>query len=111
MSGGNRGQVRQHVHASVSRALEFARLLALELQNLGTRLGKVNFQIYAQAGLQNPLAAVPILHPNIPGFNGLFSSGAPGYDIVVGNGTPFGRNFIFAPFVPLADNPRMPSNP
>ncbi|HMD50530.1 MAG TPA: S53 family peptidase [Bryobacteraceae bacterium] len=93
-------------------APEFAGLLALERQNLGTRLGNVNFQIYAQAGVQSFLPFLPAFHQNIPGFNGLFSSSSSGgYNMVVGNGTPFGKNLIFAPLVPAAGNPQTPSNP
>ena len=93
-------------------APEFAGLLALERQNLGTRLGNVNFQIYAQAGVQSFFSFVPDFHQKIPGFNGLFSSsGSGGYNMVVGNGTPLGKNFIFAPFLPSAGNPQTPSNP
>jgi len=93
-------------------APEFAGLLALERQNLGTRLGNVNFQIYEQAGVQNFLSFLPTFHENIPGFNGLFSSSASGgYNMVVGSGTPFGKNLIFAPLVPAAGNPQTASNP
>ncbi|HTS50133.1 MAG TPA: S53 family serine peptidase [Bryobacteraceae bacterium] len=93
-------------------AQDFAGLLALERQNLGIRLGNVNFLIYALAALQNVFSLVPDYHQNIPGFNGLFSSSAHGgYNMVVGNGTPFGKNFILAPFAPAAGNPQTPSNP
>ena len=91
---------------------DFAGLLALERQNLGTRLGNVNFLIYGLAALQNFFSPLPDYHQNIPGFNGLFSSSpGGGYNMVVGNGTPFGKNFILAPFVPAAGNPQTPSNP
>jgi subtilase family serine protease len=93
----------------------FAGLLALEEQYLGgKRLGNVNLQIYALAALQGTGSHGPfagIFHRNIPGFNGAESSGGPGYNQVLGAGTPDVRKFILAPQLPAAGTPQTPSNP
>ena len=91
---------------------DFAGLLALEEQYLGTRLGNVNYQIYALGAAQNA-GIYKAFHQGIPGFNGYDYShqGAKGYNMVVGNGTAIGRNFILAPQLPAAGTPQTPSNP
>jgi len=91
---------------------EFAGLLALEEQNLGGRLGNVNYQIYAQAAAQQSSGgSLNFFHQDIPGFNGYYSSTSSGYNMLTGNGTVYARNFIFAPSAPPAGNPQTPSNP
>jgi subtilase family serine protease len=89
---------------------EFAGLLALEEQNLGGRLGNVNYQIYSQAAQQSG-GGLNFFHQDIPGFNGYYSSTSSGYNMLTGNGTVYARNFIFAPSAPPAGNPQTPSNP
>jgi subtilase family serine protease len=90
---------------------DFAGLTALKVERLGHRLGNQNFDIYALAAnqLKNPSAPL-VFHRAIPGFNGLFTAGAP-YNRVLGNGTLYGKNFILAPTVPPAGIPQTPSNP
>jgi kumamolisin len=90
----------------------FAGLLALEEQHLGgVRLGNVNFQIYAESALQNTgFSPLQFFHQNIPGFNGEYTT-HHGYNLVTGNGTPIGINFIFAPEIAPAGIPQTPSNP
>jgi subtilase family serine protease len=98
------------VGTSVS-APDFSGLLALEEQNVRSRLGNVNYQVYLLAAAQfNGLPVFPVYHQDIPGFDGFYST-HNGYDLVLGNGTLFGKDFILAPFVPPAENPRTPSNP
>ena len=91
---------------------DFAGILALKEENLGgIRLGNENFDIYALAALQQlagPL--VKIYRQNISGSNGVFNT-HPGYDLVLGNGTPIVKNFVLAPNVPSAGDPQTPSNP
>jgi subtilase family serine protease len=96
------------IGTSVS-APEFAGLFALEVENLGSRLGNANYLIYAQAATQSP--ALPYFREGIPGFNGYEHTTASGYNMVLGNGTVHAKNFIFAPFVAAAGNPQTPSNP
>ena len=90
----------------------FAGLIALEEENLGgIRLGNVNYQIYAQSALQaSGSSPYQFFHPNIQGFDGVYKT-HKGYNLVTGNGTPIGVNFIMAPEVPPAGTPQTPSNP
>jgi subtilase family serine protease len=89
---------------------DLAGLLALEEQAMGgKRLGNVNVQIYALAVL-NAASPSKFYHQNIPGNNGLFTA-HPGYNLVVGNGTVIGRNFVGLPNAPPAGDPQTPSNP
>jgi subtilase family serine protease len=90
---------------------EFAGLLALEEQNLGGRLGVVNYQIYAQAATQEAGTWFSFFQQGIPGYNGYYSTTASGYNMVLGNGTIHARNFIFAPFSLRAGNPQTSGNP
>jgi subtilase family serine protease len=95
-------------------APDFAGILALKEQFLGgSRLGNVNYEIYAIAAAQPAVANSPLdfLHQGQPGFNGAFSTTKTGYNLVLGVGTPLVRNFIFAPELPPAGNPRTNSNP
>ncbi len=86
-----------------------AGILALAEQNIRQRLGNVNYFIYALAGLPRQQA----FHQGIPGNNGLFFAppGVPGYNLVLGNGTPFVRNLILAPFDQPAGTPQTSTNP
>ncbi|HEY1950072.1 MAG TPA: S53 family peptidase [Bryobacteraceae bacterium] len=88
-----------------------AGLLALEEENLGGRLGNVNYEIYALAAAQQLSGgSLKFFHQDIPGFNGYFHAGS-GYNKVLGNGTVYGRAFILAPGLPAAGMPQTPSNP
>jgi subtilase family serine protease len=88
---------------------EFAGLQAIQDQLLGTRGGNVNYLLYALAAF-GTVGNGPIFHNNIPGFDGVYSS-SRGYNYVVGNGTPYGSQYVLDPFGPLAGNPQTPSNP
>ena len=88
-----------------------AGILALAEQNLGgVRLGNVNYFIYGEALIQPFYRS---FHQGIPGNNGYFRApaGVPGYNLVLGNGTPRVRRLILAPFDPPAGMPQTPSNP
>jgi kumamolisin len=91
-------------------APEMAGLLALEEQNQGGRLGNINYLMYAQAASRQA-GGLTYFRQGIPGFNGYYSTTASGYNLVLGNGTVYGRNFIFAPSTPPAGDPQTPSNP
>ena len=107
------GQLYGVIGTSIS-APDFAGILALKEQYLGgARLGNVNYLIYAIAAAQPNVANSPLnfLHQGQRGFNGAFSTTKTGYNLVLGVGTPLVRNFIFAPQLPAAGNPRTKSNP
>jgi kumamolisin len=71
----------------------------------------VNYQVYLLAAAQfSGLPVFPVYHQNILGFNGFYST-HDGYNLVLGNGTLIGKDFILAPLVPPAENPQTPSNP
>jgi subtilase family serine protease len=107
------GQLIGVIGTSVS-APDFAGILALKEQFLGgSRLGNINYEIYAIAAAQPAVANSPLdfLHQGQPGSNGPFSTTKSGYNMVLGVGTPLVRNFIFAPELPPAGNPQTKSNP
>ena len=87
---------------------EFAGLQAVQEQLVGGRVGNVNYLLYALAAL-GTVGHGPIFHNNIPGNNGYPST--RGYNYVVGNGTPYGSQYVLDPFGPTAGNPQTPSNP
>jgi subtilase family serine protease len=91
---------------------DFAGLTALNIERFGTRMGNENFYIYALAASQSAgILPFKVYHDNIPGSNGYFHT-QPGYNMVLGNGTLFGKNFILAPpNVPAAGVPQTPTNP
>lgn len=87
---------------------EFAGLQAVQDQLVGGRVGNANYLLYALAAL-GTVGHGPIFHNNIPGNNGYPST--RGYNYVVGNGTPYGSQYVLDPFGPMAGNPQTPSNP
>lgn len=89
---------------------DFAGLLALKEEALGcVRLGNANYIIYALSA-QNDVSKV--YRQDIPGDNGVFQTSV-GYNLVVGNGTVIGNNFVFdgPTHFPSAGDPQTPSNP
>jgi subtilase family serine protease len=84
---------------------EFAGLLAVTEQSLGTRLGNANGYIYALSALGGDA----VYRQNIPGNNGY--PAVPGYDYITGNGTPRAAVFAAKPLAPRAGNPQTPTNP
>ena len=90
---------------------DFAGLTALAVQKFGSRIGNENYYLYSLAALQAQGVPVNVFRQNIPGFNGLYSSGNAGYNRVLGNGTVRGTNFLLAPMAPKAGVPQTPSNP
>lgn len=87
---------------------EFAGLQALQDNTLGGRAGNVNNLIYSLAAL-GTVGNGPIFRNAIKGNNGYPTH--PGYNFVLGNGTPYAAQYALLPFAPLAGNPQTPSNP
>jgi kumamolisin len=92
-------------------APDFAGLTALDIERQGGRLGNENYTMYTLALLQNIGLPIHVFKTGIPGFNGLYSTTAKGYNRVLGNGTLNGVDFLLAPFTPVAGTPQTPSNP
>ena len=88
---------------------EFAGLQAVQDQLVGSRVGNVNYLMYGLAAL-GTVGRGPIFHDDITGFNGVYST-SRGYNLVLGNGTPYGSQYVLDPFGPLAGNPETSSNP
>jgi subtilase family serine protease len=84
---------------------EFAGLLAVTEQTLGTRLGNANGYIYALS----LVGGEAVYRQDIPGNNGYPTS--HDYNYVLGNGTPHAAVFAAQPFAPRAGVPWTPSNP
>jgi subtilase family serine protease len=84
---------------------EFAGLLAVTEQTLGTRLGNANGYIYTLSAL----GGSTVYRQDIPGNNGYPTS--HGYNYVLGNGTPHAAVFAAQPFSPVAGDPWTPTNP
>ncbi|HEY6234829.1 MAG TPA: S53 family peptidase [Candidatus Elarobacter sp.] len=86
-------------------APEFAGLLAVTEQSLGTRLGNANGYIYALS----LIGSEAVYRQDIPGNNGYPTS--HDYNYVLGNGTPYAAVFAAKPFAPHAGIPWTASNP
>jgi subtilase family serine protease len=84
---------------------EFAGLLAVTEQTLGTRLGNADGYIYALS----LVGSEAVYRQDIPGNNGYPTS--HGYNYVLGNGTPHAAVFAARPLAPRAGVPWTPSNP
>ncbi len=84
---------------------EFAGLLAVTEQTVGTRLGNANGYIYSLAAV----APSTFYRRGIPGNNGYATTS--GYDYVLGNGTPKAEAFALAFGAPRASVPQTRSNP
>lgn len=91
-------------------APDFAGLSALNVQ-LNGRQGNENYYVYALAAAKTGSDGNPIYHLNIPGYNGLYTSGNSGYNRVLGVGTPYGREFLQIPTAKAAGDPQTPTNP
>jgi len=88
---------------------DFAGLTALNIERRKSRVGNENLEIYTLAAAQES-GLVHVFHTDIPGFNGVYST-HHGYNLVLGNGTLRGKDFILAPNVPAAGIPQTCSNP
>ena len=92
-------------------APDFAGLIALLVERAGSRVGNANFYIYQLALAQSAGLPIGVFNTGIPGYNGLYSTTAKGYNRVLGNGTVNGLNFLIAPTAGVAGTPQTPSNP
>jgi subtilase family serine protease len=81
---------------------EFAGLQAIQDEMLHNRAGNVNFLIYALGGFG-------AYRQDIPGNNGYATH--PGYNWVLGNGTPYADRYAFQFFGPVAGIPQTSTNP
>ena len=90
---------------------DFAGLLALGVQEYGTRFGNANYYIYELAQAQALGTIANVFKQGIPGFNGYYSTTPTGYNRVLGNGTVNAKNFLLQPTIPAAGNPQSTSNP
>jgi subtilase family serine protease len=89
---------------------DFVGLTALKIQEEGARLGNENYEIYALAQAQAHGSGNKVFRTDIPGNNGLYNT-HPGYNLVLGNGTVVGRDFVLGPSLPPAGIPQTPTNP
>jgi subtilase family serine protease len=89
---------------------DFVGLLALKIESEGSRLGNENFDIYSLAAAQAAGSGNKVYRQDIPGNNGFYNI-APGYNLVLGNGTVIGNHFVRGPALPAAGVPQTPSNP
>jgi hypothetical protein len=91
---------------------EFVGLLALKIQSSGARLGNANFDIYALAAAQAAGSGNTVFRDDIAGTNGVYKSTLKGgYNLVIGNGTLRGADFVSGPGLPVAGVPQTPTNP
>ncbi len=103
------GQLLGYVGTSLASP-DFVGLLALKIQSEGGRLGNENYDIYALAAAQQNGSANQVFRQDIPGNNGLYKT-APGYNLVLGNGSVIGNDFVRGPTLPAAGIPQTPTNP
>jgi subtilase family serine protease len=90
----------------------FAGLVALKIQSTGARLGNENFDIYSLAAAQENGSGNTVFRNQIEGNNGVYKSTVRGgYNLVIGNGTVIGGDFVRGPGLPVAGKPQTPSNP
>jgi subtilase family serine protease len=89
---------------------DFVGLLALKIQSEGGRLGNENFDVYSLAGAQENGSSNTVYRRNIPGNNGVYKT-APGYNLVLGNGTVIANHFVRGASLPAAGVPQTPTNP
>jgi subtilase family serine protease len=91
---------------------EFVGLLALKIQNSGGRLGNENFDIYSLAAAQAAGSGNTVYRDKIEGNNGVYKSTVDGgYNMVIGNGSVIGGDFVQGPGLPVAGKPQTPTNP
>jgi len=91
---------------------EFVGLLALKIESAGARLGNENFEIYSLAAQQAAGSGNTVFRSDIQGNNGVYKSTLKGgYNLVIGNGTLLGADFVSGPGLAVAGKPQTPTNP
>ena len=103
------GQTNVSIGTSAS-APDIAGLLALKIALTKSRLGWENVDIYTRAKAQIAGSGTPFHHKGIPGNNGHYATAVP-YDLVIGNGTVDGRQFLGATNLAASGAPGSLSNP
>lgn len=101
-------------------APDFAGTVALMDQVANTRVGDINSELY-QLAAEQKAGTLPyqVFHESIPGYTGYYSTAytasydtKPGFDRVIGIGTPIVKNLIFGSAgTPAAGIPGTASNP
>jgi subtilase family serine protease len=106
------GGKQEGVIGTSASSPEFAGLVALKIQSTGSRLGNENFDIYSLAAAQENGSGNIVFRNQIQGNNGVYKSTMKGgYNMVIGNGTVIGGDFVQGPGLPVAGKPQTPSNP
>jgi subtilase family serine protease len=106
------GGKQEGVIGTSASSPEFAGLLALKIQSTGARLGNENFDIYTLAAAQANGSGNTVYRDRIEGNNGAYKSTVKGgYNMVIGNGTVIGGDFVQGPALPVAGKPQTPTNP
>ncbi len=105
------GGVLYGVIGTSASSPDFAGLMALAIQQYGTRFGNANYYIYLLALAQSKGLIANVFHQGVPGFNGYYYTTPTGYNRVLGNGTLNAKDFLLNPTLPVARNPQSPSNP
>jgi subtilase family serine protease len=106
------GGEQEGVIGTSASSPEFVGLLALKIQNTGARLGNENFDIYSLAAAQAAGSGNIVYRDQIQGNNGVYKSTVKGgYNMVIGNGTVIGGDFVQGPALPVAGKPQTPTNP
>ncbi|MGB8835017.1 MAG: hypothetical protein WCC95_22885, partial [Candidatus Sulfotelmatobacter sp.] len=103
------GQFYGFIGTSLSSP-DFVGLLALKIQSEGGRLGNENYDIYSLAAAQANGSSNAVFRQNISGNNGVYNT-APGYNLVLGNGTVIANDFVLGRSLPVAGVPQTPTNP
>jgi subtilase family serine protease len=106
------GGKQEGVIGTSASSPEFVGLLALKIQSTGARLGNENFDIYSLAAAQENGSGNTVFRNQIEGSNGVYKSTVKGgYNMVIGNGTVIGGDFVQGPALPVAGKPQTPTNP
>jgi subtilase family serine protease len=106
------GGKQEGVIGTSASSPEFVGLLALKIQSTGARLGNENFDIYSLAAAQENGSGNTVFRNQIEGNNGVYKSTVKGgYNMVIGNGTVIGGDFVQGPALPVAGKPQTPTNP
>jgi subtilase family serine protease len=106
------GGQQEGVIGTSASSPEFVGLLALKIQHTGARLGNENFEIYSLAAAQAAGSGNTVYRNQIEGNNGVYKSTIKGgYNMVIGNGTVIGGDFVQGPGLPVAGKPQTPTNP
>jgi subtilase family serine protease len=106
------GGFQEGVIGTSASSPAFAGLVALKIQSTGARLGNENFDIYSLAAAQENGSGNTVFRNQIEGSNGVYKSTVKGgYNLVIGNGTVIGGDFVQGPGLPVAGKPQTPTNP